>query len=86
MNVNVHLCFLQLWGRKLPEEKIHLGKGNSVMAGPRADWSRAATGRESMLNTVALRNWMVVCTTRNAGITTDAIQMLIRYDILKAND
>jgi aubergine-like protein len=65
-------------GRKLGEEKIFLGKGGSVMAGPRADWSRAATGRNAMLHCVELRNWCVVCTQRNAGITADAVVTLVR--------
>ena len=47
-------------GRKFPDEMIVFGGGKSTSAGPRADWSRAATANGGMLQTVSTHLFITV--------------------------
>lgn len=69
---------MQLPGRKLNEETLLFGKGQTASAGQRAKWQRTVTDHDGMLNAVPLQHWMLLCTERNANTVVEMVQMLRR--------
>ena len=68
---------VRLEGRKLPLEKLVLGKKVQVKVTDKADWTREITSN-SCLSSQPLKKWVVVYVQKNAEVVKNFVQLMLK--------
>jgi len=68
---------VRLEGRKLPLEKLALGKKVQVKVTDKADWTREITSN-SCLSSQPLKKWVVVYVQKNADVVKNFVQLMLK--------
>merc|ERR1719430_328526 len=68
---------VRLEGRKLPSEKLALGKKVHIKVTDKADWTREVTS-SSCLSSQPLKKWVVVYVQKNTDVAKNFVQLMLK--------